>query len=89
MYKKRALIQDLLHGVPETGLPRPSVLGVGCLTCARSIVGARLCVGENDGTKVEKSTKIYHFDAREPEFRPKLFTHALRAKELRGLYYLF
>ena len=61
--KKRKLIQYLLHGVPETGLPRPGVLGVGWVTFARSIVGTRRCVGENDGTKVEKITKIIHFDS--------------------------
>ena len=61
--KKRPLIPYLLHGVPETGLPRPGVLGVGWVTFARSIVGTRRCVGENDGTKVEKITKIIHFDS--------------------------
>ena len=60
-YKKRPLIPNLLHGVPETGLAWPGVLGVGCLTCAHSIVGARRCVGENDGTKVEKTIKIHYF----------------------------
>jgi len=61
LHKKRKLIPYIRSGVPEAGLPRAGVLGVGCPTCARSIVGARRCVGEKNGTKVEKNTKIAHF----------------------------
>ena len=89
LYKKGKVNSYILSGVPGTCLPRPSVLGVGCLTCARSIVGARRWVGENDGAKVEKITKITYFGASKPQFRSKILTQAPRAKKLRGLYPLF
>ena len=54
-------IQDLRECAPETCLPRAGVVRVGCPLWVRSVGPVRRCVGENDGTRVEKIPKIICF----------------------------
>ncbi len=59
--KIQQLIQYLLHGAPLAGLSRAGVLCVACPLWVRSIGRVRRCVGENDGSRVEKMSKISCF----------------------------
>jgi hypothetical protein len=52
----------LLHGAPETALPRAAVLCVGCLSWVGSIAEVRRRVGENDRAGSEKIPKMIIFE---------------------------
>jgi hypothetical protein len=78
LFKNRKVIPYLLHGARETGLPRPGVLCVGCLSWVRSIMQVRRCVGENDRTGSEKSTQKSGFECifdtkRDPQISQKIW----------------
>ena len=76
--KKTVVIQYLLHGAAETGLPRPGALRVGCLTWVGSVAQVRRCVGENDRTGSEKSTQKSCFKHFSDTFLPYLFSLFLK-----------
>jgi len=91
LFKNQQLIQNILHGARETGLPRPGVLCVGCLSWVRSIMQVRRCVGDNDRTGSEKSTQKSGFEHNFETFSFYFHktTRASREAKLKELDYLF
>ena len=88
LFKNRKVIPYLLHGARETGLPRPGVLCVGCLSWVRSIMQVRRCVGENDRTGSEKSTQKSGFECifvtKSHKKRPPDFTKKYGTRRVSG-----